>query len=355
MDEVRDELVRTAERLCAGGVNPAVLREAEAGGWPELLWQAVAAAGLTAALVPEDAGGAGLTAPDAMSLVRVAAAHAAPVPLAETMLAGWLLARAGLKIPEGRPLGIAPVRPHDRFEIAAASGGFRLTGTASRIPWARSVTALAVLADGADGVHVARLPAGSFAIAPARNVAGEPRDGIAVDAVLPADAVARAPLGLDAGSVQAVGAVVRTNQIAGALERALALTVGYARTRIQFGQPIGKFQAIQHNLAVFAGHAAAATAAAEMAAEAFDAGLDPVIVGAAKARAGEAASIAAGFAHQIHGAIGFTEEFALHPLTRRLWSWRDEFGNEAFWHARVGKAAFAAGADGLWPMITLAS
>ncbi|MCL2430378.1 MAG: acyl-CoA dehydrogenase family protein [Alphaproteobacteria bacterium] len=355
MGDVRDELVRTAGRLFAAEVNPAVLREAEAGQWPGSLWDAVAAAGLTAALVPEDAGGSGLAAAEAMSLLRVAAAHAAPIPLAETMLAGWLLARAGLQVPEGRPLAIAPVRRRDRLRIDAVSGGWRLTGTAARIPWARNAAALAVVADGPDGVLVARLPAGGFGVTAAANLAGEPRDAIEVDALLGADAAAPAPPGFGDDGLHAAGAVVRTNQIAGALERALALTVEYARTRIQFGQPIGKFQAIQHNLAVFAGQAAAAVAAAEMAAEAFDAGLDAVVVGAAKARAGEAANIAAAFAHQSHGAIGFTQEFGLHPLTRRLWSWRDEFGNEAEWQRRVGEAAFAAGADGLWPMITLAS
>ena len=70
--------------------------------------------------------------------------------------------------------------------------------------------------------------------------------------------------------------------------------------------------------------------------------------------AGEAASVGAGLAHQAHGAIGFTQEYELHYLTRRLWSWRDEFGNEAEWNAVVGRAALAAGADGLWPALTAA-
>ncbi|MFI5015656.1 MAG: acyl-CoA dehydrogenase family protein, partial [Hyphomicrobiales bacterium] len=136
--------------------------------------------------------------------------------------------------------------------------------------------------------------------------------------------------------------------------RALALSVQYAQTRVQFGRPIGKFQAIQQNLAVLAGQSAAAMAAADMAAQALDRGLAPLPVGAAKARAGEAASIAAGLAHQAHGAIGFTEEYELHHVTRRLWSWRDEFGNEAEWNAIVGRAALAAGPDGLWPALTAA-
>jgi acyl-CoA dehydrogenase len=197
-----------------------------------------------------------------------------------------------------------------------------------------------------------RLPGGSFNESASTNVAGEPRDTIIVDTILAEDDVA--PVDFDQHRIRAAGAVLRTNQIAGAISRALVLTVDYVQTRVQFGRPIGKFQAIQQNLAIFAGQSAAAIAAAEMAAETLTTGLDPIVIGAAKARAGEAASIAAAIAHQAHGAMGFTQEYALHNLTRRLWSWRDEFGNEAEWQRVVGRAAFAAGADGLWPMITAA-
>jgi len=349
-----DELTDGAERLFANEAGASVLRAADAGQWPADLWDRVAAAGFTSALLPEEAGGFGVTVPEAMALVRVAAGRAAPIPLGETMLAAWLLARAGLPVPEG-PLTLAPVRAGETFELTRlADGGWHVAGKATRIPWARQAAAIAVLAKGAQGIYVACLTAGAFSIAEAANLAGEPRDTITIDAVLEADAVAPAPDGFTQDQLRAAGAVLRTNQIAGAIAQALTLTVGYVQTRVQFGRPIGKFQAIQQNLAILAGQSAAAIAAAEMAAEALASGLNPVVVGAAKARAGEAASIAAGIAHQAHGAIGFTQEYALHHLTRRLWSWRDEFGNEAEWQKVVGQAAFKAGADGLWAMITAA-
>jgi acyl-CoA dehydrogenase len=130
----------------------------------------------------------------------------------------------------------------------------------------------------------------------------------------------------------------------------LTMSTQYALDRVQFGRPIGRFQAIQQNLAVMAGHVVAARAAADMAAEAWS---DPdlLVVGAAKIRAGEAAGVVAALAHQVHGAIGFAREHALHRFTRRLWSWRDEFGNESFWAKRVGAMAQEAGADGYWPMV----
>ena len=71
-----------------------------------------------------------------------------------------------------------------------------------------------------------------------------------------------------------------------------------------------------------------------------------------KSRVGEAAGIAAAIAHQVHGAIGFTEEHRLHLYTRALWAWRDEFGGEAEWEARLGAEALAQGGEGFWPFVT---
>ncbi len=80
---------------------------------------AVEEAGLNRALVPEQAGGFGVPVADALSLLKVAGAHAVPLPLAETMLASWLLAGAGLNIPDG-PLGAAPVRDSESLTLTSA-------------------------------------------------------------------------------------------------------------------------------------------------------------------------------------------------------------------------------------------
>ena len=77
-------------------------------------------------------------------------------------------------------------------------------------------------------------------------------------------------------------------------------------------------------------------------------------VASTKIRVGEAAREGAAIAHQVHGAIGFTEEYVLHRFTRRLWSWQDDFGSESVWAARLGEMICAAGPDELWPTITAA-
>ena len=184
-----------------------------------------------------------------------------------------------------------------------------------------------------------------------RNLALEPRDTLIFDDA-PVLAAAPAGAGVNAETLLLYGALVRSAQMAGAIESLLQQSVRYTTDRRQFGRPIASFQAIQHNLAVLAGHAAAASIAAERAFAAADSGNLSFHVAAAKIRTGEAAGIAAGIAHQVHGAIGFTYEHSLHFATRRLWSWRAEFGGESYWSAELGRRVTARGPDALWPDLT---
>jgi acyl-CoA dehydrogenase len=164
--------------------------------------------------------------------------------------------------------------------------------------------------------------------------------------------LAAAPLAGAADWLWTEGALYRSVQMAGALERILAYSLQYAGERVQFGRPIGKFQAVQHMLALLAGHAAASGAAADAAIDAGAARPSEFAVAVAKARIGEAAGKGAEIAHQIHAAMGYTREHNLHFVSRRLWAWRDEFGNETHWQMRLGRLVARQGADALWPMLT---
>ena len=350
MSETRELIREAAERLFEKHCGAETMRRADGGEFPQALWRALTEAGYASALVPESAGGAGLEMSDALSLLISAGRHAVPAPLAETMLAGWLLSAAGLSVPAG-PLTVAPVREGERLSARRDGAAWRIEGTATRVPWARQCGAIAVLAESDGKSVVALVDAADCALTDGCNLAGEPRDGLVFSGTksMPAGA---SPISVDA--LRALGAVMRSAQMAGALQSVLETTVQYAQERVQFGRPIGRFQAVQQNLAVLAGQTAAATAAAEAGIEAAARDLDSPAVAAAKIRAGEAAGIGAAIAHQMHGAIGFTQEHRLHYSTRRLWSWRDEFGNEAYWARRLGGAVAAAGADHLWYGITAA-
>ena len=338
----------TANRLFADHVSTKLRAAAEQGEFAAAAWREVEEAGLPRALVPEEAGGFGMPPAEALAILRMAGRHAVPLPLAETMAASWLLAGAGLDLPDG-PLTLAPVTKGEALTLVRHGAGWHLSGTATRIPWGRDAKSVAVLALHQGTPMVARLGPDGFAVTPGTNIAREPRDTLTIDALLPADAVAPAASGVDATAVRALGAAMRSLQMAGAMAALLDMTTQYALDRTQFGKPIGKFQAIQQDIAILAGEVAAARAAADAAVERPD---DLLRVATAKLRAGDAATRAAEIAHQVHGAIGYTEEHRLHRFTLRLWAWRDEHGSEELWAARLGRCVAAAGADGLWHLLT---
>ncbi len=341
-------LRESVSRLFADHVTPALLAAAERGEWPEALWRAAEEAGLTAALLPEAAGGFGAGFYDALTVLREVGASGAPIPLAETMLSGWLLAGAGLAVPAGH---LALIAGSD-LDLIKTDGTWRLTGVARQVAWGRAAKAGAALVDFDGEALVVLLPAPVWRVEPATNIAGEPRDTLHFDCEVASESVVKAPPGIGQQQLHAAGAVTRALMISGALERITAMTAQYANERSQFGKPIGRFQAIQQSLAALAGQSCAATAAAELGALAFADALRLPPIAAAKSRAGEAAGIGASIAHQIHGAIGFTFEHQLHFLTRRLWSWRDEYGGEAEWNALLGGHVGRIGPERLWAEIT---
>ena len=141
-------------------------------------------------------------------------------------------------------------------------------------------------------------------------------------------------------------------QIAGALDAALALSVEHANTRVQFGKPLAKLQAVQQSLAVFASEAAAADVAGQAAAQGLDHGEAGFEIAAAKLRANLAAGAGAAIAHQVHGAIGFTRDHPLHKFTVRLSEWSSTSGNVHYWSTRLGQLVCSAGAARFWPDLT---
>jgi acyl-CoA dehydrogenase len=345
-------IVDTATRIFADLCEPRTVNAAEEGSWPEELWDALEESGLTLTWVPDNLGGAGADMIDGFAVLRVAGRFAAPVPLAETLMAGWLLAQAGISAPPG-PMTVAPV--HEDGNITLDANG-KLHGRARHIPFARTAKHIAVLAKKDGAPVVALVAAEGLAIREGTSLAGEPQDTVTFDGAA-AIGTGAAPAGVDPVALARLGAAMRTQQMAGALEHILDQSVQWSLDRVQFGRPIAKFQAVQHNLATLAGEVAAAGAAADTAAEAIaedgaasERALRDVAV--AKVRVGEAAGNGAAIAHQVHGAMGFTYEHSLHHSTRRLWAWREEFGNETLWAERLGRLIAERGADALWPFIT---
>ncbi len=351
MAESENIVAETAEKIFADLADAQTINNDKKGSWKAPLWQALTEAGLPLSWVPEDCNGSGASLAEGFSVLSSAGRFAIAVPLAETMLAGWLLSQSKLASPEGM-MTVAPASPKDRIAVGADG---TLSGRARGVPFAKDAQYIAVLASGASGLSIALVDAAKCRIEAGLNLASDASDTVTFSNVQPI-AIKPAPRGFDQNALLLMGGVARSLQIAGALESMLDVSVRYSNERVAFEKKISKFQAVQHNLARLAGESAAALAAATSAADtiansiSFD---DAAFLEAASAkiRCSEAAEKGGAIAHQVHGAIGFTIEHILHRYSLRALAWRDDFGSESYWAVELGKMVAARGADELWPLV----
>jgi acyl-CoA dehydrogenase len=342
-------LTDSVDRALRELTTPDVLRSAEADGWSADLWGEVSAMGLPGISIEERLGGAGGSLADAIEVLRIAGRYALPLPLAEAgVLGGWLLTQAGIPV-DTSVLTAVPGRPDDDLRL----DGDRLSGHAHRVPWARSATRVVTLMTADQSTSIVVCDLHEVDVRPMPNLAGEPRDTVIFDQT-PATVVA-APTGLTQGVFATRGALSRVALMAGALERVCEMTIEYTSQRRQFGKPVGSFQAVQQHLVHCAQQSSMVSLALQAASRAMTAGSGEFEVAAAKTLANQAATIATRAAHQAHGAMGMTQEYGLQHLTRRLWSWREEYGAERPWSHAIGAGVQRLGADLLYPLITSGS
>ncbi len=306
-----DAIATLLSRHC----TPAVVRAIEAGASPRPLAAAIAEAGFHELLAPEAQGGAAAPWDEFFDVVRLCGARAVPLPLPQT-LAARALVPPGQALPEG----LLTFSPH---LVRAADGALH----AAHVPFARTADhVLGVLDDG-----IVLLP-----VAGARMQPSGVHRSLAASLQWPG-AAAQVLAGADAALLGPLGALLHAGLLAGALERVFELTMAHANDRVQFGKPIGKFQAVQHQLAVMAEQVAMARTAAQ---RGFGRGHTLpswAACAVAKARTSEAAQTIASIAHAVHGAMGITEEHDLQLHTRRLHEWRIAHGSESYWHRELGR------------------
>ena len=287
-------------------------------------WPRLTEAGFAALLVSEEKGGFGGDWGDLFAVLRLAGSHALAAPLGETIVAHKLLAEAGIEAPVGA--------------IALLDRDYAAFGR----------DCAAVLAAGDSGLRL--YASSSLALTEGTSPDGNPRDKVALTGE-PSTAFA------SNADLRAKGAFVRIAMATGALEAGFQLAIDHVNTRVQFGKPLAKFQAVQQALAEASSEIAAVGAAGQAAAAAFDAtdtwgGDAGFEIAAAKLRTNRAIEIAVPILHRVHGAIGFTMEYPLNRYTRRLMGWRSEFGNDTFWARTLGERTAKLGGTGLWREMT---
>lgn len=302
------------ESLLHDHCTPAVVRGIEAGADASALWTLLHESGFADCLLPE----AALTLHDVFPMLRVMGQYVLPVPLAQTMFARAVLHAAGAQIPDG-PIALASVDGQARVRVADGA-------TAQWFLIQHGAEARLVRRDAADvrptGVHgdlTVSVAAWSTSSAPAAQSAKS--------------------LALAPGALRTMGAALHAAQLAGAMAHTFEMTLQYANDRTQFGRPIGKFQAIQHQVSVMAEHVAAARMAAQLACAADGWQPDPMRAAIGKFNTSDAVTPVTSIAHAVHGAIGITAEYDLQLLTRRLHAWRMADGSERYWAGEIGAAA----------------
>src|SRR3954469_1195193 len=177
--ESENIVAETAEKIFADLADAQTVNNDKKGGWKAPLWRALSEAGLPLAWVPEDCGGSGARLAEGVSVLSAAGRFAVAVPLAETMLAGWLLAQAKIASPEGE-MTVMPASPRDRITLNADGS---LSGKARGVPFAKSAKHIAVLASDANGLSIALVEAGKCRIEAGLSLGGDHSDTVTFDKV----------------------------------------------------------------------------------------------------------------------------------------------------------------------------
>jgi alkylation response protein AidB-like acyl-CoA dehydrogenase len=320
------------------------------------VWREGAALGWTSPLMPESDGGGSVTDQPLVDLVVVAEEMGRalyPGPYLATNLVAVAIVESGSEahrkrflpaLASGEAIASACFTEDggcDAASVAVRStsegGDVRLDGLARFVPDAAVADLLLVTAREGSGLTQFLVPL--------------PRAGVAVRVLRGLDLTRRLcevrfegahisgdlRLGGDAGKAVerqlAIGAVLLSAESVGLADRLLEMTVDYAKTRVQFGRPIGSFQAIQHKLANMLLWLEGSRAVAHYGALAVQEGFADALeaVSTAKSHVGDAVAALCGEALQIHGGIGFTWEHDLHLYLRRAKSNQVLFGDPA-WH-----------------------
>jgi len=298
-------------------------------------WSNIRELGLDGIGVTEESGGSGGTLAHLAVIVDALGEAGLGLPVIEVATARWVLAHAGAAGDAALPIVV----------LTGEAGQPRVVPD---VPWGRSADLLIVYSE--DGPPRAYdLTAGKATLSPDVNLAGEQRDTIDLGettgrelAGAPAAAAVRERLGL-------LWAAALTGVMRGAYNK----TRDHVRVREQFGAPLIKIPAVASAVANFKTQLLLAEAAVARAVGAGECA-DMASVASARIIAASGATEAARLAHQLHGAMGVTQEDGLHRLTTRLWAWQDAVTSEREWSILLGEAAIDGGEELVWSDLTRA-
>lgn len=303
-------------------------------------WAPLLEGGWIGVAVPAADGGQGGTLVEAAAVAQAAGTTAAAAPVIESIVAAMVLGGCAATRELLAGFTDGSVRAGLVPEVVRSDCSGCVADLELIVPWGRDATLvvlIAVLAEG--GLGLAAVPVDRLDVIRGETLAGDPLDRLRLpSAQLPARVCS---LDVPLEDLIDAAAVLTAARICGALRRVAEISVEYAKQRTQFGRPIGSFQVLAHGLA----EQEALVTQAETA-------LAKALLGEGGPRGGRAvaARVAASLAvapvvkiaHQVHGAIGVTDEHDLHRYTLRLTTWRSALGSATWWSRRLGRRVLAA-------------
>jgi len=319
-----------ALRFSAPGFNRAAWRQICALGWPGLS-------------LPESAGGSGLGMRALVALAEELGVGLVPEPLIPAAMAARVLTDPPLAaLLKGESIVIPAWQEHPNnlaMDDETIVEGDRITGKKLFIPMAGGADLFLVSARGGLGLVARDAPGAMLALE-------RTQDG-GFFGTLTLDRAPATPIPGNLSRALEEATLATAAYLLGVMGRAFAITLDYLRTRVQFGRPIGAFQALRHRAADLKIQLELSRASIESAAATLDSGaplpLCRVAVSRAKARASDAALLITRQAIQLHGGIGYTDEHDIGLFLRKAMVLANLYGSAALHRARY--AALAAEDD----------
>lgn len=305
---------------------------------PQQQWRQLAELGLAGVAIPEEQGGSDGELSDLVVVVAELARHGVATPIVEGATAAYAMGHVDSD-------AFASIVVHREGSTQNAGDGAHVF----RVPYAHEANCLVVIAG--DAVLSVSLRDSGDTLECRRNLAGQPISEIRASLGSAAEKT-----GVYADAVINRLAVTRSAALLGASRGAYELTKRYVLQREQFGAPLIKIPAVAASLAEMAthvglGHSALARALAVLDSDTLRTHRDAA-ASAARVTVTRAATRVARLSHQLHGAVGVTQEYHLHRLTTALWAWRDADETEAAVSRRLGALARDTDEPGIWQHLT---
>jgi alkylation response protein AidB-like acyl-CoA dehydrogenase len=296
------------------------------GGMDTDLWQALASNGWLGLPFPENLGGQGGELTDVGVLIEALTRRAVLIPIVETMASAITIQRCGpanlaAEVVATVQAGTMTISPaileesdsYDSCELTVSGG--TLSGTKCYVDYGAQVSHHLVAANDGDGPGLFLIANDSAVAHRALSNIGKIPQSIATYSNAPATRVCGAE-GLQ--FLKRLARVFATVQCLACSRQALEMTVEYVGMRVQFGRPIGTFQAVQHHCANMATHTLATQFLTYEALWDLDRGTaTDTQIAVAKAEASKTATEVPMLAHQLHGGMGFVTEYDLHFFSLR--------------------------------------